>query len=385
MDTVEHQETTQAIREPEADTLNDADSDDADSDDADSDDADGLPELSGTVSDLIQDLLRLADDASSPLMAQLPHSPIPSYDDLLEQDPFLEVEYEDEITIQPEEEFFTTEDLIPDVTVPDDRPAPEPISSIWYLGIDFGTTGLSAVLLNRVTRQLYPLYWTETQDSPDAKATDRRFRLPTAVSFIPAKSDRSMPTQAEPTQRWITPVAIANLPSLIPPNASPDAPHPFLQDFKPFLKLAIPHYSSQTSQWEPVLQWSNWLQVPLIWIQYALQTLLTSLDPSDSSTGLTCHALGLEDPEFQTAFSQLTGVMMGHPLTWSDTYRFNLREAVLNARLVAQPEQIFLIEEAIATLLSVLRSNQEPTRQHDQSDDNDLPTPSSPDPLIPPT
>ncbi|HEY9607353.1 MAG TPA: hypothetical protein V6C85_37560, partial [Allocoleopsis sp.] len=35
-----------------------------------------------------------------------------------------------------------------------------PLQSVWYLGIDYGTTGMSAVLLDSSTSQYYPIYWS---------------------------------------------------------------------------------------------------------------------------------------------------------------------------------------------------------------------------------
>ncbi|HAA33548.1 MAG TPA: hypothetical protein DCE56_44750, partial [Cyanobacteria bacterium UBA8553] len=60
----------------------------------------------------------------------------------------------------------------------------------------------------------------------------------------------------------------------------------------------------------------------------------------------------------QGALQQLEGVVLGYPADWGDTYHFNLREAVLEAKLVRHPEQIFFLEDAIAAILAGLpRSN----------------------------
>jgi hypothetical protein len=201
------------------------------------------------------------------------------------------------------------------------------IPAKWYLGIDFGTTGISAVLLNQLTCHLYPIYWQKSpvqaeapeqtdQGNRDREHSDRQFRLPATVSLTPDL---------------------------------------LLHDFKPYLKLGIPHYSAQAGRWEPVLQWSDQLQVSLSSVCQALQKLLATLVPP-AAPEMTCRALGLEEEEFQVALQQLAGVVVGHPANWSDTYSFNLREAILSTKLVTDPAQIFLIEDAIATLLSVLPS-----------------------------
>ncbi|NJO49837.1 MAG: hypothetical protein HC840_10780, partial [Leptolyngbyaceae cyanobacterium RM2_2_4] len=46
---------------------------------------------------------------------------------------------------------------------PSGESADELTDKDWYLGIDFGTTGISAVLLNRSTCELYPIYWSEAR------------------------------------------------------------------------------------------------------------------------------------------------------------------------------------------------------------------------------
>lgn len=220
--------------------------------------------------------------------------------------------------------------------------APISRSERWFLGIDIGTTGISAVLLNQATCQLYPLYW-QTHGADQAK---KKFRLSTAVTL----------TTTEPSA--------SPLPTIRLEPSSLDLPRLSLSNWKPYLKVAVPHHSPQTSQWEPVLQWTetqNKAQtetqtVPLRTLQEVLQQLLTSLNPELASfmPSLTCGAVGLELEELQAVLQQLTGVLVGYPSNWSDTYSFNVREAILQAKLVAQPDQIVFIEEAIATLLSAL-------------------------------
>jgi hypothetical protein len=188
--------------------------------------------------------------------------------------------------------------------------------SNWYLGLDIGTTGISAVLLDRCSDQLYPLYWTDI-DNIEVQQP----RLPTAVSL----------------------------------SLGSEISEFLLRDFKPYLKLGIPHYSPFSARWEPVLQWSE-SQVPLSWIHQALQGLLLTLSSqSEGSSPYLCGAQGLEDNQFEAIMQQLAGVIVGYPANWSDTYSFNVREAILGIKLVAHPDQIFFVEEAIAALLSVLR------------------------------
>jgi hypothetical protein len=139
------------------------------------------------------------------------------------------------------------------------------------------------------------------------------------------------------------------------------APSDFLlHDFKTYLKLGIPYYSPETSCWEPVLQWSDHHQISLSPMHQALRALITTLShvmaPTSTGGVPVCGAIGLEEGTLQTAMAQLAGVIVGCPVNWPDTYSFNVREAILSARLVDHPDQIFVVEDVIATLLSGLRS-----------------------------
>lgn len=240
----------------------------------------------------------------------------------------------------------------------------------WYLGIDFGTTGISAVLLNRSTCELYPIYWSEARPQEQGGfVADKSFRLP-AIAYLSTGHDTPIdPNLPSPTQDQsaVTSVAIGSLALDLnqrnqsdSANLDADSSRLLLRDFKPYLSIGVPHYSPQTSAWEPVLQWSDQHPLEMSWLHQALQTLLATLSHHRLSTpahsALSCAAVGLDAATFQTALRQLAGVVMGYPANWSDTYSFNIREAVLGARLVAHPEQIFFIEDAIATLLSGLRS-----------------------------
>jgi hypothetical protein len=210
----------------------------------------------------------------------------------------------------------------------------EAASAQWFLGIDIGTTGISAVLLNRPQCRLYPLYWQSTSsDFP----TRRQFRLSTAVTLL-TDEPRAFPL---PTIRI---------------EPTPNTTLQTIAYWKPYLKIAVPHYSPQTSRWEPVLQWAEQQTLPLRTVQEVLQQLLATLNPDRASflPALTCGALGLEPAEFQTVLRQLNSVVVGYPSNWPDTYSFNLREAILQAELVPSPTQIVFLEEAVAALLSAL-------------------------------
>ena len=81
------------------------------------------------------------------------------------------------------------------------------------------------------------------------------------------------------------------------------------------------------------------------------------LDPVDAPApgeATSCGTVGLEETALQAAMNRLKGIIVGYPTNWPDTYSLNIREAVLAVGLVTDPNQIFFIEDAIATVLSGL-------------------------------
>lgn len=217
-------------------------------------------------------------------------------------------------------------------------------STQWYLGIDLGTTGLSAALFHRDTQKVYPIYWqAEPTELSEIEEFPFTFRLPCQVYYLDSQEDHL-------TTR--------------------------LRNFKSLLNLGIPYYSSQESSGlvgVPMIQWSQQQSIFLGEFQEAWTALLSTLNPSRILQGqciprLTetkresrpsialpniyrLGAVGLDSDEFQKALMGLGGIILGCPSGATDAYRFNLREAILSAGLVSHPEQIFMIEDAIATLL----------------------------------
>jgi hypothetical protein len=114
-----------------------------------------------------------------------------------------------------------------------------------------------------------------------------------------------------------------------------------------------------------------------------LRALLATLNPHLSANfeglsipNLICRASGLETEALNLALEGLQGVILGTPAGWSDAYRFNLREAVLGAGLVGECEQIFVVEDAIATLLSAITPMQNANSGYSEAtesiDDRDI-------------
>ncbi|MGC1307913.1 MAG: hypothetical protein WA885_11830 [Phormidesmis sp.] len=226
-------------------------------------------------------------------------------DPLVPESPRLEADEPDRLSRQPE-----LEDGEDDPT--DGEPAE------WFLGIDIGTTGLSAVLINQLGEQVYPLCWDVAGDDQA-----NRFRLP-AVARVLEQGERL---------GTVGPVALQQGDKL-------------LRTIKPLMKIGIPHGTSG----DPLIQWSDQVTMPLLTVQRALSELLQTLSADRTS----CRAVGLTSYGLRQILSDLKGVVVGYPNNWPDTYSFNVREALLSSEIVSRPEQVFFVEEAIAALLSAL-------------------------------
>ncbi|MCU0541950.1 MAG: hypothetical protein MUE44_07120 [Oscillatoriaceae cyanobacterium Prado104] len=218
--------------------------------------------------------------------------------------------------------------------------------SNWYLGVDFGTTGLSAALLDRASGQLYPIFWEPKQHSETSESEvsepEAIFRIPPAAVL----GDRERFAGSEESA---------------------------LPNFKLPLKVGVPYLREAGGVYEPVFLQSPNREVSIAMPLQGLRALLATLNPRQNPSisdrpaqfaessepaisipDFTCKAAGLEQSVLETALLDLRGVILGTPAGWSDAYRFNLREAVLGAGLVSSSSQIFVVEDAIATLLSAV-------------------------------
>lgn len=265
-----------------------------------------------------------------------------------------------------------------------------------YLGIDLGTKGLSAAIFNSNNGQIYPIYWDKLAEKTQSK------------------NGENVDNYSESNGNNITfqlPLIVKIFPEISAEKKENDEKYLLLQDLKKYLKIGIPYlkvevtrqkaeqkptesfllasnFSVVTSP-EPILQWSLDNQVSLATIKQTLVALLATLKKfdfaipvknqpenialeseksTDKETGETdnkpeevcltenyiCRAEGLELAELKSAIEQLKGVILGCPASWSEAYRFNLREAVLEAGLASNIEKVFVVEDAIATLFSEL-------------------------------
>ncbi len=224
---------------------------------------------------------------------------------------------------------------IPDLDQP--PPAePEPaetVPQLWTLGLDLGTTGISAVLMERYSGDAYPLYWQQGEaGSPQV------FRFPT-------QADLNLRTAT------VGAVGISVDPGVNPDGADDEAIR--LHSLKTLLPLGVPHVAASSGQWQPQVQWSDNQTVSLNLVQESLRQLLQSVWPGRGNS-VVCAAPKLSPEQVQDILQRLHSVVVGYPVNWPDTYSFNIREAVLGAGLVQQSEQIFFVEDSIAALLSVL-------------------------------
>ncbi|WP_414575423.1 hypothetical protein [Anabaena sp. CCY 9402-a] len=225
--------------------------------------------------------------------------------------------------------------ITPDSPIDSTEIAPDTLDSVWYLGIDLGTTGISATLLNRSTGVVYPICWSAEQQ-PGTNNFQQSFRLPAEV-YLPNTS--LPPKQTDGSDE----------------KASQLKNHLYSAQLKPYLQVAIP-YKNEQQKWQPVLQFNEFSAGPLIWIVRSLSKLLLTLKADRDSTtqGLIATAVGLDESSFHSIIDQIAGVICNSPSSWSEQYRFNVREALLTSRLVQHPQQVFFVEEAIASLLSIL-------------------------------
>ncbi|MBD1887625.1 hypothetical protein [Microcoleus vaginatus] len=229
------------------------------------------------------------------------------------------------------------------------------------MGIDFGSSGLSAALLDREAGQLHPIYWEALQ--AEAWAADASFRIPSAA-VLANTAPGSPGSEVTVKSVGFRPQALA-------------AGEFLLENFKLPLKVGIPYQREAAGMYEPLLQWSPLQAFSIALPLQGVRALLATLNPSlrgqkfdgsgevlDSApraifaglpvSNLICRASGLTPETLDAALLDLQGVILGTPAGWSDVYMFNLREAVLGASLVASDSQIFVVEDAIATLLAAV-------------------------------
>ncbi|MEH2347377.1 MAG: hypothetical protein V7K55_05130 [Nostoc sp.] len=235
------------------------------------------------------------------------------------------------------------------------------LEPVWYLGIDLGTTGISAALLNRSTFLVHPIYWS-AENPPGTSSFQQSFRLPTEV-YLPTASVPQGENESIEVHEQTAPAAVAqdkapdqsSTPAIPRTTADSTTNNLYSAQLKPYLQVAIP-YKNERQKWEPVLQLNEFSAGPLIWVVRSLSKLLLTLKSEKTSTtpNLMAAALGIGESDFPQIINNIAGVICTCPSSWSEQYRFNVREALLTSKLIQHPQQVFFVEEAIASLLPEL-------------------------------
>ncbi|MDB9528115.1 hypothetical protein PN498_19135 [Oscillatoria sp. CS-180] len=261
--------------------------------------------------------------------------------------PSVEEEDSSEETLADEAVFASSSVL---ATIPTEEPGDEDPESTsesdspeeeWFLGLDFGSNGLSAVLMEHVSGSAHPLCWFPLSNDDSTQPT---YRMPAVASM------RTNPEAA--TELHLNAVGLAAL------SETSENADVLINTLKPLLKIGIPHQTT-SGRWEPTIQWTTDQAVSLQQVLMSTQALLELITQAHA-VSLRLEAVGLETSLLYDVLDNLQGVVVGIPSNWPDTYCINLREAVLSAGLVASPGQIFFLEEAIAAVLSGLPDPHEP-------------------------
>ncbi|MEJ6480757.1 hypothetical protein N0Y54_05315 [Nostoc punctiforme UO1] len=237
------------------------------------------------------------------------------------------------------------------------------LEPVWYLGIDLGTTGISAALLNRSTFVVHPIYWS-AENPPGTSSFQESFRLPTEV-YLPTASIPQGESENIEVHEQTAPAAVAQdkapdhsvTPTTRKSTADSTTNNLYSAQLKPYLQVAIP-YKRERQKWEPVLQLNEFSAGPLIWVVRSLSKLLLTLKSEKTCTtpSLMAAAVGIGEQDFPQIINNIAGVICTCPSSWSEQYRFNVREALLTSKLIQHPQQVFFVEEAIASLLPELNA-----------------------------
>ncbi len=224
---------------------------------------------------------------------------------------------------------------------------PEP-QERWYLGLDIGATGISAALLNWETGTLYPIYWLRS-DSPHR--SEQAFRLPGAVWIDPAPE-----SELELESGQTEPIKAVGFEALALADENAQTRKFLVSNFTPCLNVGVPWCDTDDrDRWQPIVQWSSDREISLQTLRHALGKLLQAIALgtfTDAETSETQPATPHLNPS--SALPKLSGAIVNAGSSYSPAYRFNLREAVLQAGLVNHPEQVAFVEDSIATVLSAL-------------------------------
>jgi hypothetical protein len=248
---------------------------------------------------------------------------------------------------------------------------PSPQVEDWYLGIHLGAHALSAVLTNRQTHHLYPVYWVSMSQS---QPQSRRFRLPTAVYLSrsrlssPSSSSNSRNRNAAPTTpSGFVPLAIGTLAQ----SLASLAPASEGSGQRMLLEQIHQHIG------QPTLTINAEFPLQPADVTFALQILLSTLSPAASdrhvvTSTVQSEAGGLSTTAFHTALQRLSGVGVVCSENWNRNQYQAIAQAILDTKLVEHADQIDFVDEAIAALRSVLHDPERPLTLADPAERPDL-------------
>ncbi|MGD1901746.1 MAG: hypothetical protein ACFB9N_05850 [Geitlerinemataceae cyanobacterium] len=235
------------------------------------------------------------------------------------EDPSLQ-QTEDE-DLDPAEMFAAIWETMPPTPTPSDPP-----NDRWYLALAVETDEISAILLDRHADRHYPLRWPHTSQ-PE--------RLPCAVY---------LPPEATSPNDWQTGEAALDAADRHD-LADPREPGILLHDFLDCLNAGI-SWRDDRDAFQPIVRWSARDRLALYEVRYALRLLLENVR--------TEARVELGGDPASGSLPELAGVCVSQRADSSAAYRFNLREAIVEAGLVSHPGQIIFADPIAASLRSIV-------------------------------
>ncbi|MEM8641599.1 MAG: hypothetical protein AAGG51_22695 [Cyanobacteria bacterium P01_G01_bin.54] len=207
----------------------------------------------------------------------------------------------------------------------------------WYLGLDWNGRGLAATLAQHPQGSLHPLVWHQ----------DHHNHAPCHTRY-PLQLSKCEPGTVESEM-----VERVNLESS---GFSPTTTPLTLTQLYPHLRRALPFYHRRQQQWHPQIQLplpgadgSDGSPCSLLTLRQGLQHVLQQVLPTVNPA---VRAQRLSAMDFQAAIQDLAGIVVICPAAWGATYRFNLREALLETGLVTAPDQVLCVAGPLAIALA---------------------------------
>jgi len=115
----------------------------------------------------------------------------------------------------------------------------------WYLGIDFGTTGISAALFNERSGKIHPIYWKLVNFKPELDVPEINLEF----TFSTKKVENNF-NSTKIIYRLPSIIYIAQKPEIADNNREESIEQKplLLESFKPHLKIAIPYVAEKNKK-----------------------------------------------------------------------------------------------------------------------------------------